>query len=168
TQESIIKKIDGFYIQGTQRGSQDNTSNPSTIVTWNGQSSLGVWAEMGSQILELGLSMVIDSCYYGIQASRGSIINIKDGGSFDRGTAEGNPLLYITKNLIVTKAGDAGIFAYRGAHINANGAIVGLCNDGGVGYGSGFISELGATIVCQNAFAFKNYQAGFRVISDGS
>ncbi len=106
-----------------------------------------ILATQGSTLIT-GSKIITNNWYYGIAARDGSYIYCPDAQ--------------------VSNAGDVGIWAFCGSTIVANGAVSNYASDTVNGYGFGFQSEFGSTLVATGAKSMGCYKAGFAALSNST
>jgi hypothetical protein len=106
-----------------------------------------ILATQGSTLIT-GTKIITNNWYYGIAARDGSYIYCPDAQ--------------------VSNSGDVGIWAFCGSTIVANGAVSNYASDTVNGYGFGFQSEFGSTLVATGAKAMGCYKAGFAALSNST
>jgi hypothetical protein len=106
-----------------------------------------ILAVQGSTLIT-GTKIITNNWYYGIAARDGSYIYCPDAQ--------------------VSNSGDVGIWAFCGSTIVANGAVSNYASDTVNGYGFGFQSEFGSTLVATGAKAMGCYKAGFAALSNST
>lgn len=106
-----------------------------------------ILATQGSTLIT-GTKIITNNWYYGISARDGSYI--------------------YCPNAQVSNSGDVGIWAFCGSTIVANGAVSNYASDTVNGFGFGFQSEFGSTLVATGAKAMGCYKAGFAALSNST
>lgn len=147
---SNIGYINGFSINGKRR----NNNSFDLIQT-------AIFANDDS-FIKIGKAIIIDSCYYGIQAAANSMIEIEAGDNFTDVPVYSDTFIdsYSGKNPIVINAGDCCYFAYDHSLIRANRAIAMYAKDSDNNLGFGFMAEHGSTIDLSSCIASNNFIAG--------
>ncbi|GAN88050.1 hypothetical protein LU298_11465 [Komagataeibacter intermedius] len=107
----------------------------------------GVQADAGASVY-VGSNVRINKFYYGIRANTGAYVGVSSG-------------------VQITEAGDVGVHAFNGGHVECPGISVSLTADTGNSLGNGIMAELGGTISCEGAFCNENANWGICGSSNG-
>lgn len=150
---SNLKLIDGFKVVTSERNAND---------TWNGH-PIGVFAHYYSNV-NVGVSMLFDTCYYAIQAANGSQITMAKGETLTSAICSALTISNVFgqrkgKNIVAINSGDVAYFTYNGAHIYSDAAIAMNSLDASLNLGYGFLSEHSSAIRAFNCFC-SNCRAG--------
>lgn len=114
---------------------------------------LGILTD-GGTYMKVGPRVIVDNFYYGLAARNG-------GKIFAPGDA--------TNHVVVTNAGDIGIWAFNNSFVDCRYADVSYCDDYAAnGLGGGIVAEFSSNIQANNVRTHHNALCGFSVLSGSS